>query len=236
VSFDAIASAAPSPAITRLNRLAPLSEAEKRALELSIASARRIPPHRDILVEGGTVPEPVILAWGWAARLRQFSDGKRQVLSFLLPGELIGTRRQRDPLAATTIVAITEIGLCTAPQAARGEALAEAYAVSAALEETYLFRQIARLGRMSAQERLIDCLLEMRERLTLAGLAEGDSFPLPLTQELLADALGLTSVHVNRTLQSMRREQLVEIRSGRARISQPDQLAQMVDFHPARVS
>ena len=229
-----IAAAAPGAAVMRLGRLVRLSESDMGSLDLSFASARAVRPHREILVEGNPVPEPMILAWGWAARVRQFSDGKRQILSFLLPGDLIGIGWPREALAATTIVAITEIGLCAAPETVPGEALAEAYAISAALEEYYLFRQIARLGRMSAQERLIDCLLELRERLTLAGLANGDTFPLPLTQELLADALGLTSVHVNRTLQSMRREQLVEIRSGVACIPYPQRLTQMLDFLPSR--
>jgi CRP-like cAMP-binding protein len=213
----------------------PLSGAELAALELAHASIRPIRAHREILAAGMPVLEPTILAWGWAARIREFSDGKRQVLSYLVPGDLIGMCRQRDPLAATTIVAITLVGLCAAPEACCGGALAEAYAVSAALEEVYLFRQIARLGRMSAQERMIDFLLEMRERLILAGLVEDDSFPLPLTQELLADTLGLTSVHVNRTLQSMRRDAMVELRSGRAHLEDPERLAQLVDYQPARV-
>lgn len=76
----------------------------------------------------------------------------------------------------------------------------------------------------------------MRERLALAGLASDDSLPMPLTQESLADALGLTSVHVNRTLQLMRREGLIDLRSGMARLYDPERLRGLVDYRPARVS
>jgi CRP-like cAMP-binding protein len=73
---------------------------------------------------------------------------------------------------------------------------------------------------MSAYERIQDWLSEIHERLLLAGRAGPESFPMPLTQEMLADALGLTSVHVNRTLQAMRRDGVLEWRGGTVRLLQ----------------
>jgi CRP-like cAMP-binding protein len=223
-------------AIRRLATLAPLNHEALAALEMAAAHAERVPAHREIVGEGKNALQPSIVLSGWACRMRLFSDGRRQILSFLLPGELIGMCDQPEPLSATTIVAMTEMTLCRAPAREAAEGLAQIYAMSRALEEYYLFRQIARIGRMSAYERLLDWLLEMRERLALSGLASDDSLPMPLTQEGLADALGLTSVHVNRTLQLMRREGLIDLRGGMARLHDPERLRGLVDYRPARVS
>jgi CRP-like cAMP-binding protein len=187
--------------------------------------------------EGRAVTEPSILLSGWACRTRIFSDGRRQILSLLLPGDLIGVHRQSRPMAATGITALTDVTLCPAPRPQPDQpGLAEAYARSGAVEEFYLFRQIARLGRLSAYERVLDLLLETRDRLSIVGLGAADGFPMPLTQEALADTLGLTSVHVNRTLQTLRREGLLDLRSGVARLTDIDRLMRMIDYRPAIVS
>jgi CRP-like cAMP-binding protein len=95
---------------------------------------------------------------------------------------------------------------------------------------------LTRLGRLSAQERLADWLLETCDRLTLAGPAAGGNLPVPLTQELLADALGLTSVHINRTLQSMRRDGLLAGRSGLFVLCDRPRLELLVGYTKARVT
>lgn len=226
-------------AFRRLAALAPLSDDDLAALARSADTPTRFAAHREILREGAPGLAPSIVLSGWACRVRQFPDGRRQILSFLLPGELIGMCHHRAPLAATSLVALTHVDLCQAPPARKDRedsGLAEAYAVSGALEEFYLFRQIARLGRLSAYERILDWMFEMRDRLALAGLVADDSFPMPITQEGLADALGLTSVHVNRTLQLMRREGLVELRSGMARLIDPQRLMSLIDYRRANVT
>src|SRR5438128_1031448 len=114
MSFRLTTPVDPNPAVTRLGRLTELSEREVEALLHSLSAPRHVRSHRDLLLEGRAVPDPTILVWGWAARVRQFSDGRRQLLSFLLPGDLIGICRQRDARAATSIVAITDVGLCAA--------------------------------------------------------------------------------------------------------------------------
>jgi len=225
-------SSASFAALTRFAGLARLSDGDRASLG-EIEGRRRAPAHREIQQEGKPVGDPMILLSGWACRTRTFSDGRRQILSMLLPGDLIGHTFRSDAVAVTTVVALTEGVLAPAPAPAEDSGLARAYAAAAALEEIYLYRQIARLGRLSAYERLADWLLETRDRLASAGLTAGDSFPLPLTQEALADLLGLTSVHINRTLQSMRRDGALDLRSGIARLTDPQQLADLVDYRPA---
>ncbi|GAA0743202.1 MULTISPECIES: Crp/Fnr family transcriptional regulator [Sphingomonas] len=180
---------------------------------------QRIRATRDLILAGQRTPGPLLVLDGWLGRVQLFSDGRRQILSFLLPGDVIQDAGTFQPVAPSTITALCDAVLCSAP-APEDEGPREAYAASAALDEIYLLRQIARLGRMSAYERIQDWLSEMHERLLLAGAAGPESFPMPLTQEMLADALGLTSVHVNRTLQAMRRDGILEWRGGTVRLRQ----------------
>jgi CRP-like cAMP-binding protein len=200
----------------RLNALSPLGRDEEALLRQAAVSTRTFSARSDILREGQPVPQPHIILEGWAYRSRILSDGRRQIQQFLLPGDLIGMCRHADPVALTTISAQTSVMLCAAPQplADREFGLAEAYARSNSLEEGYLLRHITRLGRMSAYERIVDWMMEISERLVRAGAGSGDSFAFPVTQELMADLLGLTNVHVNRMLQALLRDGLLKVHGG----------------------
>ena len=227
------------PAITRLSGLAPLGESEIALLEAAARTPQRLRAHRELIAEGQPNPKPAIVLSGWMCRTRIFSDGRRQILSLLLPGDIFGHCRQENPLAVTSIGTLTEASIISAPAAEPDtgqSALTVAYDRGGALEEACLFRQIARLGRFNAYERMSDWLLEMHERLDQAGIAEEGRFPMPLTQEALADILGLTSVHVNRTLQLMRREELIDLRGGMVRLLDRQRLADLVSYRPLRVS
>lgn len=226
----------PWPALRRLNALSPLDSQACAAIEAALAEAITVPMRGDLLVEGKPVGEPRIIVEGWAARVRIQMDGSRQFLSFLLPGDLIGLCDQPDPLTTTTVTALTPVRTTVAPSSDDLPALAIVYALSKALEEAYLLDHIARLGRLNAQERILHLLLELHERLGLAGLASGGSFDMPLTQEQLADALGLTSVHVNRMLQRARRESGLVWSGKRVVIDEPDILARRIGRNPAKVS
>ncbi|MGF7153304.1 Crp/Fnr family transcriptional regulator [Novosphingobium gossypii] len=197
---------------------------------------RQVISRKEIEREGTPVKYPRLLLRGWAARVRQLADGRRQLLSFVLPGDLIGLCAQPRPLAVTTVIALSDVAWCIAPSPGISAQLADAYATGLALEEAYRLAQICRLGRLNAQERMGDLLLELLERLSLAGLADENGFDLPLTQEMLADALGLTPVHINRTLQQMRRAGDIDWKGGRLTIHDPATLAAKVGREPVRVS
>lgn len=225
-----------SPLLTRLSRLVRLASGDREALGLAEVNQRRWPARHELVTEHEPVRETRALIAGWAMQHRTLRDGRRQILGFLLPGDLIGADRQAHSLAAAAIAALDAVVTCVAPAAAPGTSLSEAYARSAAMERHHLMAQVTRLGRFDARERLADWLLETRERLALVGLAAADRFPLPVTQEVLADTLGLTSVHVNRTLQAMRRDGLLAWRDGTITFPDRLRLEMMVDYRPARVS
>lgn len=224
-----------SPLATRLSRLTQLEKVDLDAVAASQHFRRHSPARREMLAEGAPLIETRAIISGWACRQRILSDGRRQILNYLLPGDLLGVNHQVNATSLTSILAVTDVVTCAAPDARAGSgALAEAYALAAELDEHYLLAQITRLGRFSASERLIDWMLEIQERLTRAGLANDQRLSVPLTQEFLADTLGLTSVHVNRTLQALRRQNLLTIADGTIVLHDQKRLERMVHFKPAR--
>ncbi|MDP3274996.1 MAG: Crp/Fnr family transcriptional regulator [Deltaproteobacteria bacterium] len=188
--------------------------------------------------EGVTAQRPRFLVSGWAARVRWLSDGRRQILSFLMPGDAIGLDRRATPMNSAMTIALTDVRSLDATPLSRAlhspdqcwSDLREAMATAAAVNEAYLLDQIVRLGRQTAYERLCHTLLELRHRLETVGLATENSLALPLTQEMLADATGLSIVHVNRVLQQLRREKMLELRGGRLNLLNRQQMEKVADF------
>lgn len=221
---------APTPLLIRLSELARLEPWVITALAAAERDRRRSPAKREMVAERELLRKPRAILSGWAFQQRILTDGRRQILNFLIPGDVIGLRTHLEPVESSSIVAVIEVVTCAVPEAEPGSELAEAYAVSAALDGHYLVAHAIRLGRFTAQERLIDWFLEIQGRLALTGIGRDDQFPVPLTQELLADLLGLTNVHVNRTLKLLHREGLVTAQGGTITLSDQPRLRLMVDY------
>lgn len=188
-------------------------------------------PGDELITEGDTQRKPRFVVAGWAARQRVLSDGRRQIFSMILPGDNFGVAPRNAPPAPWTVVALTALETVDAEPVLDAAldgccpGLARALTAAALEEERLLLDHMVRLGQQTAYERVAHFLLELQRRLQMAGLGDSQRFPLPLTQEILADALGLSIVHVNRTLQQLRRERLIELRSGVAILLQPEALA-----------
>lgn len=223
-------------AVTRLSALANLDDDACAALLGAAQLPRHAPARRDFRSEGREITETLLLLSGWAARTRILVDGRRQIISLVLPGDLIGYCDHDRPVALSTVTALTDVDFCVAPSAAASPALARAYAASRALDEKHLMAQVTRLGRLNAQERIADLFLELLDRLQLAGLAAHGRYQMPLTQEALADALGLTSVHVNRTLQALRREGAIDWKGRELVIPDPAALERKAGRSAQRIS
>lgn len=218
-----------------LNKLSQLSHLEAEASAL-LEGLDRLSRHSGgaALAREGEVPPPGFLISGWAARVRRLPDGRRQILGLLVPGDGLGLASRTRPLDLCGVVALTpaEILGAGAVVAALGEGrralpgLAEALHLSLALEEQRLIDQITRLGRRNAVERICDLLLELRDRLVLAGQGDELRFPMPMTQEAVADVTALSIVHVNRVLQQLRREGLLDLRNGEAELRRPELLSE----------
>lgn len=182
---------------------------------------------------------PRYVVSGWAARHRYLSDGRRQIFDLVLPGEGIGVCLRPNPLANTTTTALTPLRLIDASPLMHPDAFAASRELLPALqsqadaEERRALNQIVRLGRLTALERLAHLLLEIEERLAVVGMVGGDGFALPLTQETLADMTGLSIVHVNRTIQELRRQNLVRLERGFVRLLDRASLVQLADYTSA---
>lgn len=224
-----------SSAVARLSALAPLDGEALHLLDAAMADAYALRPRQELLTEGHPAETPLILIDGWAARVRVLVDGRRQIVSLILPGDVIGSSELPDPVSTSTIVALTAVRLCPAPPRGASAALDLAYAVSRAHDEAYLLAQVTRLGRMNAQERIMDLLLECYDRLELAGLVRDRGFDVPLTQETMSDALGLTPVHVNRMLQAARRAADLTWTGKRITLTDPARSARDLGRTPLRV-
>lgn len=170
---------------------------------------------------------------GWVAEAVTLRDGRRYVFSFQLPGDLI---QLRSPAAGRMFFALTNTTLGNADllPASRGAPWATRLADAARREEEQLLNYIVRVGRLTAAERVLNLLLELHDRLEPVGLAKNDSFRLPITQLVFGEALGLSLVHINRTLQKLRRDNLITLRRGVVTLHDRDKLAAMACYEPSR--
>lgn len=204
-----------------LNTAARLSE-EERALVRRLCVFQEVIAAGDTFTSEGRAVTPRLILSGWACRQRTLADGQRQIFSFLLPGDGLGLGADPRPLDETTTVALTRVECVDAVmlreilalQDPRHDRLRRALATARRYEDACLLNHIVRLGRQSALARIAHLLLELRDRLQRAGLCSNERMHLPLTQEMLADALGLSLVHVSRTLNQMKRSQLIAMQNG----------------------
>ncbi len=231
--------------IGRYNSLAPLSPQDV-ALFQALGPIEITPHGQELIIEGAPVRSPRFLVSGWACRFRILGDGRRKIITFLLPGDAIGICGRARPLGLCNAAAVIDCQTLNAASgfddiwdnADRHPQLIEALRLASALDEKLLLDHIVRLGRQTAFERLGHLLMELHWRLDRVGLAESWSFNLPLTQELLADATGLSIVHVNRTLQQMRKDGLIEWRQRNQMLTILDAelLQEISEFQAPRLS
>lgn len=218
---------------------ASLSDHESNFLAAQATNVQRYPARSELIAANSDASAALFLLSGWACRARSLSDGRRQIIEFLLPGDIIGFSPSRGRRALAAAYALTAVSVSPASnvyQAFDETSPFEHFgAVRRALEknqEIRLINQIVRAGRQTAYERLAHLLLEFHDRLARVGLAKDNTFPMPLTQEILADGLGLSVVHVNRTLQQLRREQLLTLVDGTVTLLEPATMARIADFQP----
>jgi CRP-like cAMP-binding protein len=166
---------------------------------------------------------------GWAYEARLLPDGRRQIFHYLLPGDLIsagyGSGSARGILLALTRLECAEIptSLLATAEGERTR-LAEGLdrVLDSQMQRTY--DAVLRLGQFTAQEAMANFLVDLRDRLTKVGLADRLSFRCPLTQEHLADTLGLSVIHVNRVLRQLRTDGLLVVKLGLVTFLEPDKL------------
>jgi len=181
---------------------------------------------------------PKLIVSGWACRERISANGKRQLLSILLPGDLIHGCANRRALDEVEVVAISNVHVMNISGILREvEEHPEHYAgiarglslMSLADEERFLDHMV-RLGSQPAPQRIAGFVIELYQRCRLIDYVSACSFVMPLTQELLGNALGLSVVHVNRVMRQLKAEQLIDLHGGILKIMDVAGLARLADI------
>jgi CRP-like cAMP-binding protein len=170
---------------------------------------------------------------GWACELRVLPDGRRQIFDFLMPGDISLPPRSSHK-RAFVLIALTAVRCLRLAETEDGGSPVISRAMRAVRRqnEARRFNALLRVGQLTAAERTINLLLELRGRMLANGTAQGDSFCLPITQQQMADALGLSLAHVNRTLTALRRQSLLSLDCGTVILLQPARLASMSLMEP----
>ena len=175
---------------------------------------------------------------GWAFSFRNMEDGSRQVLDFYVPGDVIGLREFAFQRRISSLMVITNAILCPFPKHhlsdvfARSRLLCNLFFMMAARDQAILVERLINLGRRSAREKVAHFLLEMAHRLDKACADIDDCNHLPLTQVLMADALGLSTVHVNRTLNELKQQSLTAPAADGVLILDREGLSDVAGFDP----
>lgn len=177
-------------------------------------------PARRIICRGQDLHDMVpIICRGWAASLVMLSDGSRQIVSFLLPGDMISTATLFEPTPHCLVEAITDVDYRTfsrtdlKSQLYKKPELLDTFFKEWVEEKTRAEQLIVDLGRRTADERIARLILRLTERLAQREMVRGNEneFDFPLRQHHIADATGLTPVHVSKVLSEFRRNGLISI-------------------------
>ena len=219
-------------ALAKLSCLAKLSEDDLRDIVGCARGQEHWGAGSDICGEGQRPAAKAIVS-GWAARMRMLADGRRQIFGFLVPGDIVGLRPRPTLCAVTALTHVETVDVTPLRALVENRiAIAEACASSADMEDALLLNHIVRLGRLTSGQRVVHLLLELAERLEMARLKDSDHFRMPLTQEMLAEALGFSLVHANRTIQQLRLDQMIRLGGGMVTILQRKRLSAYAGFVP----
>lgn len=225
-----------SPLARKLGNFVALSDAELQVLDGLHRRRRTFVAGRDLVHQGQTHAAAYVLAEGWVCSYKLLHDGSRQIVDFQIPGDFLGLRsvlfrtadHNIEPVTAVEASEVLESDLLQAFSAT--PRLATAVLWAASRDEAMVVEHLVGIGRRDALERTAHFLLELSTRLILVGRGTRDGFACPLTQYQLADALGLSAVHVNRVLRELREDGLLTFQKGQVNIHDFDGLVDLAEF------
>ena len=226
-----------SPLILRLQHFVRFSQDELSTLQsMTNSNMRRLRARHDLLREGERSTHVHLVLEGWAYRHKMLEDGRRQIIAFLLPGDLCNSNlfmlRQMDH----SVGALSPLRYASVPHVALERAVQDRPRISHALNWDMLVASAIQrewtvsLGQRSAIERIAHLLCELFVRLDAVSQVRDNSYEIPLTQNDLAETAGITPVHVNRTLQQLRAQGLIQWKGRELHVPDFDSLKQLAMF------
>jgi CRP-like cAMP-binding protein len=224
--------------IRKLNALGGLSSAEEDALLRTIGPRRAVNAGVDIVEDGSSPAFATVLLQGFACRYKLLREGRRQILAFQIPGDIVDIYSYVVPKMDHAVGALTRCIVAPMAHAEIRKTLERFPNVAHLLwRDSLVDGSIVRtwltgLGRRTAASRTAHLLCELHHRLKAVGLVTETKFQLPVTQGDIADALGLSAVHVNRTLKRLRTQELISISGQSVTIVNGEGLGTVAGFDP----
>lgn len=229
-----------SQLIRKLERFCPLTQVDKETLLGAIRRPLRNVPRGDEIISQGEIASDVrVLLSGWAFRCKRLRDGRRQILTIILPADICDLNVYAATEMDHEIVAATPLVLGELPRTGLQAILASHpalhHALSCDMQQAIglLHESVVNIGQRNALERMANLFCELCIRLELIGAADNLGFHFPLTQADLAAATGLSTVHVNRTIQELRRMDLIALAGKDLRVLDLPGLKSLALFDPA---
>lgn len=216
-----------------------LSDEEMLVLEEAIRSVREVGPDQDLVREGSRPAESILLLEGFAARYRDLANGKRQITAIHVSGDFVDLHSFLLRKMDHGVMTMTQCKIASVPHD-RLRYITEKYPhltrilwLSTLIDAAIHREWLVSMGRRSSVAHLAHLICELFVRLQNVDQTEGDSFRFPITQTELSDVLGLSTVHVNRSLQELRASGAVTWRGDLITINDWDKLQEIAEFDPA---
>ncbi|GJE41491.1 Crp/Fnr family transcriptional regulator [Methylobacterium soli] len=225
--------------LRKLESIGALSPEEQKAIASLPATVQVLEPRQDIVREGDRPSRSFLILNGWTCSYKIISRGRRQIFAFHVPGDTPDLQSLHMPVLDHSHCTLTRTTLAFIPHESLRELIARFPRVAALLWRTTLidagiFREwMLGLGRRTASEHLAHMICELYLKLQAIGLASSYRCPFPVTQTDLGDALGLSNVHVSRTLTALRGKGLVSLQRGVLIIQDWPALVRFCEFDPA---
>lgn len=226
------------PFVTRLTELVDLNAADLKDLDGLIEGELVIRKRRDLIADGYEYRKLCFVKDGYAVRYKLLRNGKRQIINVILPGDIVGLPGSFYERASYAVSAITDLlmNVCSLDSYVqlcyRRPQYGMALTWMAVQEAATYAEHIIDVGRRTPVERLSHFLLELHARLRTVGRAEKGRFTLPFSQEVVADVLGLSVPHLNRTMQQLRKEKLIADSDRVIEFLDADEMQTLAHFQP----
>jgi CRP-like cAMP-binding protein len=225
-----------APLFQRLKTTTGADDQDVQALAALPFTLRNFRENQTVLHDGERPGECCLIADGFCVRSKTIADGKRQILSIHIPGDLPNLQNLHFPMVDHDLIALSDCALAFIAPKALKDLIGERPGVRDmfwrdTLVDAAVSREwIVNVGQRSSYNRLAHLIVELRERLRLIGHVVDNTFAFPLTQEQLGEAMGVTSVHTNRILRELRIDGVLELQRGTVRILNEHKLQDLAQF------
>jgi CRP-like cAMP-binding protein len=232
VSSDAI----PAALIRRLRTTSAVTDEDIKAVDALPISVREYAAERTIVGDGQQATECCLIIKGFCARSKTTSEGRRQILSIHIPGEIpdlmsLHLHVMDHDLSTLTLCTLGFIHHDALRLLHRRQPnLADMFWRDTLIDAAMFREWIVNVGQRPAPARLAHVIVELRERLKVIGRIEGNRFEMPLTQEQIGEALGITAVHANRVIKQLRQEGIVAFHRGHVEVLDENKLMELAGF------